>query len=126
MYTERGDDVTGIKRRRRDLSGDGIRNLTTALGRGRLKEDLESSTWRRRQDFKATWGDAGHEGAGGFADMYRNMSQGDCKFAKRVGWISKKSSGEGLTLGWGSRMNEPTGCMITLSANSNTCPLVTT
>ncbi|GKE16941.1 hypothetical protein Tco_1424518, partial [Tanacetum coccineum] len=49
-----GDDVTGIKRRCRDLSNDGIRNLATASGGGRLKEDLESSTWQRRQDFKAT------------------------------------------------------------------------
>ncbi|GJR27313.1 hypothetical protein Tco_1103545 [Tanacetum coccineum] len=51
---ERGDGVAGIKRRRRDLSSDGVRNLATASGRGRLKEDLESSTWRQRQDFKAT------------------------------------------------------------------------
>ncbi|GJT10174.1 zinc finger, CCHC-type containing protein [Tanacetum coccineum] len=47
MFTERGDGVAGIKRRRRDLSSDGVRNLATASGRGRLKEDLESSTWRR-------------------------------------------------------------------------------
>ncbi|GJU06123.1 hypothetical protein Tco_1122553 [Tanacetum coccineum] len=47
MHTVHGDGVAGIKRRCRDLSGDGIRNLATALGRGRLKEDLESSTWRR-------------------------------------------------------------------------------
>ncbi|GJR53318.1 hypothetical protein Tco_1403839 [Tanacetum coccineum] len=47
MHTVRGDGVAGIKRRRRDLSGDGVRNLATASGRGRLKEDLESSTWRR-------------------------------------------------------------------------------
>ncbi|GJT98597.1 hypothetical protein Tco_1094115 [Tanacetum coccineum] len=47
----RGDGVAGIKRRRRDLYGDGVRNLATASGHGRLKEDLESSTWRRRQDF---------------------------------------------------------------------------
>ncbi|GJT51673.1 hypothetical protein Tco_0977830 [Tanacetum coccineum] len=37
----RGDGVTGIKRRRRDLSGKGVRNLATALGRGRPKETLE-------------------------------------------------------------------------------------
>ncbi|GJT50513.1 retrotransposon protein, putative, ty3-gypsy subclass [Tanacetum coccineum] len=54
MHTVRGDSIAGIKRRRRDLYGDGVRNLVTALGRGRLKEDLESSTWRRHQDFKAT------------------------------------------------------------------------
>ncbi|GJZ04889.1 hypothetical protein Tco_0538164 [Tanacetum coccineum] len=42
-----GDDVAGIKRYRRDQSSDGVRNMTTASGRGRLKEDLESSTWRR-------------------------------------------------------------------------------
>ncbi|GKF86375.1 hypothetical protein Tco_0254202 [Tanacetum coccineum] len=51
VFTEHGDDVAGIKRRRRDLSSDDVRNLATASGRGRLKEDLESSTWRRRQDF---------------------------------------------------------------------------
>ncbi|GJU48034.1 hypothetical protein Tco_1217589 [Tanacetum coccineum] len=60
MHTVRGDGVAGIKRRCRDLYGDGVRNLATASGRGRLKEDLESSMWRRRQDFKATpsrrWG----------------------------------------------------------------------
>ncbi|GKF07835.1 hypothetical protein Tco_0042059, partial [Tanacetum coccineum] len=44
LFTERGDGVTCIKRRRCDLSSDGIRDLATALGRGRLKEDLESST----------------------------------------------------------------------------------
>ncbi|GJV79766.1 hypothetical protein Tco_1515636 [Tanacetum coccineum] len=54
IYNVRGDGVAGIKRRRRDLSGDGVRNLATASGHGRLKEDLESSTWRRRQDFKTT------------------------------------------------------------------------
>ncbi|GJS23774.1 hypothetical protein Tco_0452406 [Tanacetum coccineum] len=51
VFTERGDGVAGIKRRRRDLSSDGVRNSATASGRGRLKEDLESSTWRRSQDF---------------------------------------------------------------------------
>ncbi|GJW30225.1 zinc finger, CCHC-type containing protein [Tanacetum coccineum] len=54
MHTVRGDGVAGIKRRRCDLSGDSVRNLATASGHGRLKEDRESSTWQRRQDFKAT------------------------------------------------------------------------
>ncbi|GJU50137.1 hypothetical protein Tco_1219692 [Tanacetum coccineum] len=54
MHIVRGDGVAGIKRRCRDQYGDGVRNLATASRRGRLKEDLESSTWRRRQDFKAT------------------------------------------------------------------------
>nr|GEY53752.1 DNA/RNA polymerases superfamily protein [Tanacetum cinerariifolium] len=31
-----------------------VSDLVMALGRGRIKEDLESSTWRRRQDFNAT------------------------------------------------------------------------
>nr|GFB59488.1 hypothetical protein [Tanacetum cinerariifolium] len=44
LLTERGDDVASIKRRRRDLFSDGVWNLETSLGRGRLKEDLESST----------------------------------------------------------------------------------
>ncbi|GJS46097.1 hypothetical protein Tco_0596218 [Tanacetum coccineum] len=44
LLTERGDGVAGIKRRRRDPSSDGVRDLVTASGRGRLNEDLESST----------------------------------------------------------------------------------
>nr|GEV48876.1 hypothetical protein [Tanacetum cinerariifolium] len=44
LFTECGDGVAGIKRHRRDLSSDGIKDLATATGRGRLKEDLESST----------------------------------------------------------------------------------
>ncbi|GJY63559.1 ribonuclease H-like domain-containing protein [Tanacetum coccineum] len=44
LFTERGDGVTCIKRRRRDLSSDGVRDLATVSGRGRLKEDLELST----------------------------------------------------------------------------------
>ncbi|GKE60012.1 hypothetical protein Tco_1510379, partial [Tanacetum coccineum] len=42
--TQRGDGVAGIKRRRRDPSSDGVRDLVTTSGRGRLNEDLESST----------------------------------------------------------------------------------
>ncbi|GJS20209.1 hypothetical protein Tco_0448841 [Tanacetum coccineum] len=49
-----GDGVTNIKRRRRDQSSDGVRIMATVSGRGRLKEDLESSTWRWRQEHKAT------------------------------------------------------------------------
>ncbi|GJR70545.1 hypothetical protein Tco_0016610 [Tanacetum coccineum] len=44
-----GDGVAGIKQRRHDVSSDGVRNFATASGRGRLKEDLEPSTWRRRK-----------------------------------------------------------------------------
>ncbi|GKA47434.1 hypothetical protein Tco_0740317 [Tanacetum coccineum] len=44
LLTERGDGVAGIKRRRCDPSGDGVRDLVTASGRGRFNEDLESST----------------------------------------------------------------------------------
>ncbi|GJT22394.1 hypothetical protein Tco_0892331 [Tanacetum coccineum] len=44
LLTECGDGVAGIKRRRRDPSSDGVRDLITASGRGRLNEDLESST----------------------------------------------------------------------------------
>ncbi|GJT39768.1 hypothetical protein Tco_0939633 [Tanacetum coccineum] len=53
-----GDGVTSIKRRRRDQSSDSVRIMVTMSGRGRLKEDLESSTWRRRQEHKATPTDA--------------------------------------------------------------------
>nr|GEZ51929.1 hypothetical protein [Tanacetum cinerariifolium] len=52
--TVAGDGVASIKRRRRDLSSGGIKNLAMTSGRGRLKEDLESSTWRQRQDHKVT------------------------------------------------------------------------
>ncbi|GJS51684.1 hypothetical protein Tco_0625046, partial [Tanacetum coccineum] len=55
MRTVRGDGVTGIKRRRRDQYGDSVRNLTTTSRRGRLKGDLESSTWH--QVFGAAAGD---------------------------------------------------------------------
>ncbi|GJX57861.1 hypothetical protein Tco_0287758 [Tanacetum coccineum] len=44
LLTRRGDGVARIKRRRRDPSSDGVRDLVTASGRGRLNEDLESST----------------------------------------------------------------------------------
>ncbi|GJS12795.1 hypothetical protein Tco_0407267 [Tanacetum coccineum] len=44
LLTGRGDDVAGIKRCRHDPSSDGVRDLATASGRGRLNEDLESST----------------------------------------------------------------------------------
>ncbi|GJS20165.1 putative reverse transcriptase domain-containing protein [Tanacetum coccineum] len=37
IHAARGDGVAGIKRLRHDLSSDGIRNLATASGRGRLK-----------------------------------------------------------------------------------------
>ncbi|GJW59829.1 hypothetical protein Tco_0109164 [Tanacetum coccineum] len=48
------DGVATIKRRRHDIHGNGVRDSATASGRGRLKVDLESSTWRRRQEYKAT------------------------------------------------------------------------
>ncbi|GJY41007.1 MAK10-like protein [Tanacetum coccineum] len=44
LLTERGDDITSIKQRHRDLFSDDIWNLETTSERGRLKEDLESST----------------------------------------------------------------------------------
>nr|GEU58736.1 MAK10-like protein [Tanacetum cinerariifolium] len=51
MHTVAGDGVAGIKRRRRDVSSDCVWNFAMASGHGRLKEDLESSTWRWRQDY---------------------------------------------------------------------------
>ncbi|GJV99138.1 hypothetical protein Tco_1554390 [Tanacetum coccineum] len=48
-----GDGVASIKRRRRDLYSDRVTNFATISGRGRLKEDLEWSTWRRCLDYKA-------------------------------------------------------------------------
>ncbi|GJS47632.1 hypothetical protein Tco_0597753 [Tanacetum coccineum] len=59
----RGDGVAIIKRRHQDLLREGVRDPATALERGQLKEDLESSMWRRRYNFKdddvAWWVDSG-------------------------------------------------------------------
>ncbi|GJW67451.1 hypothetical protein Tco_0121875 [Tanacetum coccineum] len=44
LFSERGDDVAGIKRCRRDPSSDGVRDLVMVSRRGLLNEDLESST----------------------------------------------------------------------------------
>nr|GEY23935.1 hypothetical protein [Tanacetum cinerariifolium] len=44
LRTTHGEDITGITRRRRDPSSDGVRDLVTASGRSRLNEDPESST----------------------------------------------------------------------------------
>ncbi|GJX08061.1 hypothetical protein Tco_0195993 [Tanacetum coccineum] len=44
LFSQHGDGVAGIKQRRRDPSSDGIKDLVTASRRGRLNEDLESST----------------------------------------------------------------------------------
>ncbi|GJT77737.1 hypothetical protein Tco_1044462 [Tanacetum coccineum] len=41
LVAERGDGVVGIKRRCRDPSNDGVKDLETASGRSRLNEDLE-------------------------------------------------------------------------------------
>ncbi|GJX07737.1 hypothetical protein Tco_0195669 [Tanacetum coccineum] len=41
---ERGDGVAGFKRRHQDFYGDGVMDLTTALGRSRIKPFLEDST----------------------------------------------------------------------------------
>nr|GEU51291.1 hypothetical protein [Tanacetum cinerariifolium] len=54
LLTKRGDGIAGIKRRRRDLSGDGVWILATSSQRSCLKVDLEPSTWQRRQEHKAT------------------------------------------------------------------------
>nr|GEW38032.1 hypothetical protein [Tanacetum cinerariifolium] len=52
--TVRGDSVIIIKGRRQNLHRDGVKDPATTSRRGRLKEDLESCTWRWRYDFKAT------------------------------------------------------------------------
>ncbi|GKA45508.1 hypothetical protein Tco_0738304 [Tanacetum coccineum] len=44
LFSERGDDVIGIKRHRRDPSSDDVRDLVMASGRGRLNKDLKPST----------------------------------------------------------------------------------
>ncbi|GJW73063.1 hypothetical protein Tco_0132433 [Tanacetum coccineum] len=72
LLTERGDSVAGIKRRRRDPSGDGVRDLGTASGRSRLNEDLESSMWRRHQDYNAT-PSYGYSSVGRFDVFFHNQ-----------------------------------------------------
>nr|GEX04596.1 MAK10-like protein [Tanacetum cinerariifolium] len=44
------DSVATIKRRRHDIHGNDIRDSATVSGHGRLKEDLEPSTWQRCQE----------------------------------------------------------------------------
>ncbi|GJS83520.1 hypothetical protein Tco_0750061 [Tanacetum coccineum] len=76
-----GDGVTCIKRCRRDQSSNGVRIMATVSRRGRLKEDLESSMWRRRQDHKAT--------SSQDLALYDNKSQNDRRdFVKPVKAIS--------------------------------------
>nr|GEX45224.1 MAK10-like protein [Tanacetum cinerariifolium] len=60
MQTGARDGVAGIKRRHRALSSDGVRNMATASGRGRLKEDLESST--RESCTRGDYSKPSHEG----------------------------------------------------------------
>ncbi|GKA27543.1 hypothetical protein Tco_0713711 [Tanacetum coccineum] len=48
LLIERGDGVASIKRRRRDLSGDGVWTLAMESELSLLKVNLEPSTWRRR------------------------------------------------------------------------------
>ncbi|GJZ17965.1 hypothetical protein Tco_0554088 [Tanacetum coccineum] len=43
-HTVAGDGIVGIKRRRRNPSSGGVKSLAMASARGRLKEDLESSS----------------------------------------------------------------------------------
>ncbi|GJU74920.1 hypothetical protein Tco_1266325, partial [Tanacetum coccineum] len=66
MHTVRGDGVVGIKRRRRDLYGDGVRNLTTASGLGRLKEDLEIIYMATESGFQSEPSHFEHVGFGRF------------------------------------------------------------
>ncbi|GJX91181.1 hypothetical protein Tco_0344507 [Tanacetum coccineum] len=49
LFSECGDGIAGIKRRHRDPSSDDVIDLVTTSRRGRLKEDLESSTKARCQ-----------------------------------------------------------------------------
>ncbi|GKB69804.1 hypothetical protein Tco_0931216 [Tanacetum coccineum] len=56
LFSERGDGVTSIKRRRRDLSGDCVWILVTMSQCSQLKVNLEPSTWRQRQRHQATSG----------------------------------------------------------------------
>ncbi|GJS70656.1 hypothetical protein Tco_0703497 [Tanacetum coccineum] len=44
LLTGHGDSVAGTNRHRRDPSSEYVGKLVTASGRGRLNEDLESST----------------------------------------------------------------------------------
>ncbi|GJU16125.1 reverse transcriptase domain-containing protein [Tanacetum coccineum] len=52
IHSDPEDGVATIKQRRHNIHGDGIRDSGTALGRGRLKEDPEPSTWQRVRSTK--------------------------------------------------------------------------
>ncbi|GJX20363.1 hypothetical protein Tco_0223040 [Tanacetum coccineum] len=58
VHTDRGDGIAITKRRRRDFHSDGITDFATASERSRLKEDLESSTWRLIEGLRLRLGHA--------------------------------------------------------------------
>ncbi|GJY75772.1 MAK10-like protein [Tanacetum coccineum] len=86
LFSERRDGVASIKRRRRDLSGDGVWILATASQRSRLKVDLEPSMWRRRQK---------HQSIFSLCYLFRNpfssTSMGDENPIRTLGDYSKPS-----------------------------------
>ncbi|GJW74330.1 hypothetical protein Tco_0133700 [Tanacetum coccineum] len=56
---------------------------------------------------EATGGDAGHEGARGFADMYRNMSQGDWQ-VRQARWMDQQDEQWGKLNNWMGQQDERT------------------
>ncbi|GJR96692.1 zinc finger, CCHC-type containing protein [Tanacetum coccineum] len=54
---------------------------------------------------EAAGGDAGHEGAGGSVDMYRNMSQGDCQVCQ-ARWMDQQDEEWGRINTWMGQQDE--------------------
>ncbi|GJR83716.1 hypothetical protein Tco_0154501 [Tanacetum coccineum] len=75
---------------------------------------------------EVTEGYAGHEGVGGFIDIYHNMSQGDWQ-VRQARWMDQQDNQRGrLDAGWNNKTKRPNVCMITPSASSNICQPATT
>ncbi|GJR48664.1 hypothetical protein Tco_1316767 [Tanacetum coccineum] len=89
MHIVARDGVAGIKRRHRDVSSDGVRNLAMTSGRGRLGKDLESSTWARIvvKGGGDLWEYTASKGGDGGAFVCLVAKGGDGGACKVVGWL---------------------------------------
>nr|GEU45382.1 zinc finger, CCHC-type [Tanacetum cinerariifolium] len=91
-------DLETISKRARSTRGQSSSSQDVSTEEKNAFGSYHERSWRKMMKVIRQLGDAGHEGL----RFHRHVPQHE------------------------PRMNEPSGCMILLSANSNTCPLVTT
>ncbi|GKE40844.1 hypothetical protein Tco_1464249, partial [Tanacetum coccineum] len=85
------DDVTTIKRRRHDIHGDGVRDSATVSGRGRLKVDLEPSTYTKIDIDYAAGGNLRRLGAKEAWETIEDCAQCDKQWTNPTSTISDKT-----------------------------------